>query len=409
MRWTTRPTSSRLFSTVSELVTRGENGKRAGDGLLKISELAAKTGAPLSTVKFYAREGLIKPARKTGRNMAYYEPACVDTIKVIQQLQKKRFYPLSVIKRLLETSSAKVIEMDLLDAIHKVDYLPSGGDVTAAQACKTSRLSAAQLNRLEREELVSPDGDARRRMFTPQDVSVMKLVRRRMDAGIPFEQTVNSLGIYRRSLREAARADVDSFIVGALMDGGFTAEKGAHMIRVSDETLDEFIAIKRTEFNREFGSRRVVDIDSFGGALALALGTLAKELASAGFEGAAALCDKAASGDKTGDAAFDETVEMFLSPSRASGGDVASSVAQALGAREYFARLEVDGGEPASLARLCLRACWLGLAPEILRCREGASSALADLAEYSRELPDGGSSKLAEAMRAVLKSSGGDL
>ena len=67
--------------------------------LLRIGELAKEAGVSLTTVKFYAKEGLIRPARKTGRNMAYYDRACVNTIGTIRRLQRERYYPLSVIKR----------------------------------------------------------------------------------------------------------------------------------------------------------------------------------------------------------------------------------------------------------------------------------------------------------------------
>ena len=44
------------------------------EGLLKIGALARAAGVSVSTVKFYAKEGLIRAAVKTGRNMAYYDP-----------------------------------------------------------------------------------------------------------------------------------------------------------------------------------------------------------------------------------------------------------------------------------------------------------------------------------------------
>ena len=44
-------------------------------GLMKAGELAKAAGVSVSTVKFYAKEGLIRASLKTGRNMAYYDPA----------------------------------------------------------------------------------------------------------------------------------------------------------------------------------------------------------------------------------------------------------------------------------------------------------------------------------------------
>ena len=82
--------------------------------LLRIGELAKEAGVSLTTVKFYAKEGLIRPARKTGRNMAYYDRACVNTIGTIRRLQRERYYPLSVIKRLMESAPVEQVELELL-------------------------------------------------------------------------------------------------------------------------------------------------------------------------------------------------------------------------------------------------------------------------------------------------------
>ena len=70
--------------------------------LLKISELAERSGVPVATIRHYLREGLLPEPVKTSRNMAYYPPEFVDRIRLIKQLQEERFMPLRVIRELLE-------------------------------------------------------------------------------------------------------------------------------------------------------------------------------------------------------------------------------------------------------------------------------------------------------------------
>ena len=113
--------------------------------LLRIGELAKEAGVSLTTVKFYAKEGLIRPARKTGRNMAYYDRACVNTIATIRRLQRERYYPLSVIKRLMESSPVEQVELELLDAIHKADEPDPGERLPLAEAARRSGLTAKQI------------------------------------------------------------------------------------------------------------------------------------------------------------------------------------------------------------------------------------------------------------------------
>ena len=75
------------------------------DGLLKMSELAERSGVSAATIKHYLREGLLGgPGEivKTSRNMAYYSPEFVERIRLIKRLQEERFMPLRLIRSLLE-------------------------------------------------------------------------------------------------------------------------------------------------------------------------------------------------------------------------------------------------------------------------------------------------------------------
>ena len=71
-------------------------------GMLKMRELAARSGVTAATIKHYLREGLLPEPVKTSRNMAYYPAEFVDRIKLIKQLQEERFMPLRVIKGMLD-------------------------------------------------------------------------------------------------------------------------------------------------------------------------------------------------------------------------------------------------------------------------------------------------------------------
>src|SRR5687768_17733370 len=84
-------------------VDQAAAGKRAdSNGLLKISELAERSGVPVATVRHYLREGLLPEPVKTSRNMAYYPPEFIERIRLIKQLQEERFMPLRAIKSVLD-------------------------------------------------------------------------------------------------------------------------------------------------------------------------------------------------------------------------------------------------------------------------------------------------------------------
>jgi DNA-binding transcriptional MerR regulator len=77
--------------------------------LLKMSELAQRSGVSAGTIKHYLREGLLGQGDdvvRTSRNMAYYPPDYVDKIRTIKRLQEERFMPLRAIKDALERAAA---------------------------------------------------------------------------------------------------------------------------------------------------------------------------------------------------------------------------------------------------------------------------------------------------------------
>ena len=358
--------------------------------LLRIGELAKEAGVSLTTVKFYAKEGLIRPARKTGRNMAYYDRACVNTIGTIRRLQRERYYPLSVIKRLMESAPVEQVDLDLLDAIHKSDAPHPGERVPLNEAARRSGLTAKQIALLTDSGALVPVREGRKKLFTADDLGVMALAKRRLDAGIPIEQTVRSFSIYEKALREAVSAEVDDFAAGALMSKDVTAGAGARMIRVSDETLDTFIALRRKALNREYGSRRLEDMARFEQALSRALLAMEKALHAAGEERTMEALIAAHAG--ASDAALAEAAAHFWGFANA-GGDVARALSEAVRARDYFTALEPSGA--CALAVACLKAAWLLLAPPVLNCAAAGRAALAALPKAP-----------AEALRACAAEAG---
>jgi DNA-binding transcriptional MerR regulator len=79
--------------------------------LLKMHELAERSGVSAGTIRYYLREGLLGEGAdilRTSRNMAYYPPGYVQRIGLIKRLQEERFMPLKVIKGALEDDPERV-------------------------------------------------------------------------------------------------------------------------------------------------------------------------------------------------------------------------------------------------------------------------------------------------------------
>ena len=346
-------------------------------GLMKIGELAKATNTNVSTIKFYVKEGLIQAACKTGPNMAYYHTDSIARVDLIRSLQKEHYYPLSVIKRMLDQSDPNKVEMELLDVIHKVNYIGSSKTFSLSETAKMTRLTREQIAALAETGLVKPESAGKKQYFTDSDLQIMLLLRRRMDAAIPFEESVSSFLLYEESLRSAAKADVDFFISRALMAGVPSTKDAVRMIEVSDETLDAFICMKRAELNREFGSKRINDLYHYSENLSAMLQEMAFVLDQMGYSDLAGQCRNALAEGPNGD---DSLTAAFMQYYRVVNGlqeSLARSITICSRAHSYFLSLtpEKTGGI-GELLLYGLRLCWLCLAPSLLDCTSEAKLAM---------------------------------
>lgn len=351
---------------------------------MKIGELARAAETNVSTIKFYVKEGLIQAACKTGPNMAYYHPDCISRVQLIKSLQKERYYPLSVIKQMLDASNPDRMELELLDAIYKVDYKLSSKTFSLSEAAKMTRLSREQISALLTHRLVNPDVFGKKQIYAEADLQVMFLIRRRMDGGIPFEQSVDSFVIYEKALRSAAEADVDSLINHALVARSPSAEEAIRMISVSDETLDRFVSLKRTLLNREFGAKRIRDLDSFSFGLSAMLNDIGDCFAGIGQNEPAEQCRAAAliSPDRVDPVSI--ALSLYNLVITRTSGSLVKSISAIGQAHAYFLLQTPEGEEGMnSLLLYILRMGWLCMAPSVLDCAAEAQSAVSGFSAFA--------------------------
>jgi DNA-binding transcriptional MerR regulator len=85
---------------------RRRSGERPG---LAMKELSRATGLPRSTLLHYTAAGLLPPPVRTSRNMAWYDPACVDRVRLVRQLQKNHRLALHEIRALLASGDPRAL------------------------------------------------------------------------------------------------------------------------------------------------------------------------------------------------------------------------------------------------------------------------------------------------------------
>jgi DNA-binding transcriptional MerR regulator len=229
---------------------KAERGARAAapepraDGLLKMSELAERSGVSAGTIKHYLREGLLGDdgeIRRTSRNMAWYPPEFVERIRLIKRLQEERFMPLRVIGQLLRE------EPERLEALIELeDRIVERAAATAGERGRTSRRAVEQaydvprnvLERLEQLEVLTPST----RGYDPYDVKVIEAISRfragGYDEAIGF--TVYDTLRYRQALTPLVEEEV-RVLLGRLA-GSVEEDRAVEIIASGAEPLEELIA-----------------------------------------------------------------------------------------------------------------------------------------------------------------------
>ena len=106
------------MASAAESTSKTMSGTRPPGGeqraLLKMNELAERSGVSPGTIRYYLREGLLgegEDVLRTSRNMAYYPPEYVERIALIKRLQEERFMPLRVIKDALAQDPERVLAL----------------------------------------------------------------------------------------------------------------------------------------------------------------------------------------------------------------------------------------------------------------------------------------------------------
>jgi DNA-binding transcriptional MerR regulator len=207
--------------------------------MLKMRELAARSGVTAGTIKHYLREGLLPEPVKTSRNMAYYPAEFVERIKLIKQLQEERFMPLKVIKGMLDEDPERaraVIELE--DRILERALAGDERRTSLAEVRKAYDMPADVLDRLEELGILSPNS----RGYSPSDVKIVEAISR-FRAGGYDEQlgfTVYDTLRYKSAL-EALVSEEVAILMERLV-GEMETDDAVELIESGSEPLQELIA-----------------------------------------------------------------------------------------------------------------------------------------------------------------------
>ncbi len=226
-----RPRSSRLAAP-----------ERAG-GLLKMSELAERSGVSPGTIRYYLREGLLGEGAdvvRTSRNMAYYPPEYVERIALIKRLQEERFMPLRVIREALREDPERVRALIALE-----DRILERALASAEDRSRISRRVVQErygvprnvLDRLTDIGVLTPT----QRGYDREDLKIIEAIAGFRAGG--YEEalgfTVYDTLRYRRALEPLVRDEVKALL--QRLAGEVEVERATEIVAAGVEPLRELI------------------------------------------------------------------------------------------------------------------------------------------------------------------------
>jgi DNA-binding transcriptional MerR regulator len=211
--------------------------------LLKMAELAERSGVSAGTIRYYLREGLLGEGAdivRTSRNMAYYPPEYVERIELIKRLQEKRFMPLRLIKGALEEDPERVHALiELEDRI--LERALSGAEDSRRVSAKLVReryeIPRNVLDRLAEIGVLTPN----RNGYEQDDVKIIEAIASFRAGG--YEEalgfTVYDTLRYREALEPLVQEEVR-----ALLDrlaGEVDVERAMEIVAAGVEPLRELL------------------------------------------------------------------------------------------------------------------------------------------------------------------------
>jgi DNA-binding transcriptional MerR regulator len=149
-----------------------------------MQELVAASGAPKSTILFYLNAGLLPGPVRTRPNVAFYDPACVERLRLIQHLKDRHRLSLSEVRRILESHdpSGLGVRLELNDIIFGRGRRSPLLDARAF--CRRSGLKPGQLKKLLDARLLQPLEAGR---FDAEDLGMGAMYARALAFGIRIE------------------------------------------------------------------------------------------------------------------------------------------------------------------------------------------------------------------------------
>ena len=175
--------------------------------MMRIDELAQRAGVPTRTIRYYTQQGLLPSPALRGR-VGFYDDRHVERLRLIKELQEKRYLPLSVIRSVVmhyEDGSDLDTMLVPLDKVFAPRWdADDRREFTRDELALEAGVDVSVVDAAEDMGFLFP---TRQKLYTLDDVHMLEVAKEWLELGLPV-----SLGrLYRNSLEKISRMQVRAF------------------------------------------------------------------------------------------------------------------------------------------------------------------------------------------------------
>ena len=211
--------------------------KKQDQNLIRIKKLCELSGVTRATVRHYIAMGLIPKPINSSRNMAYYDERHLNAIRVVRELQAKRFFPLSVIQGILEKNAedltidekralAEGEGMFFLSTENKQELAP----LTTRQLQEFTGVCLDDIRAMERDGVIQSFKEGNKKFFNDDSIRLVMCWKQIRLLGFTPELGYDTymMKLYKETFERLS--DEETRIASKNLTGKLPAEQGIKMI-----------------------------------------------------------------------------------------------------------------------------------------------------------------------------------
>jgi DNA-binding transcriptional MerR regulator len=171
------------------------------DSRCRIDELAQQAGITVDTIRYYAREGLLPPPERSGRNKLYGREH-LDRLARIRDLQQQKF-SLAAIRALVNVDRPGIEDL----------FTTTGRSYSFDDLVERTDLDPELVGRLRDVGLLADPASLGHESYDDGDLALLRSVEELQEIGMTEDVLVGLGEIYVRHFR-ALQADVHAMLAG---------------------------------------------------------------------------------------------------------------------------------------------------------------------------------------------------